>query len=70
MLGSTSLEVYSSILFITEKNTKFELYTDLVDELPFSELKGELEEIPEIPNISPKYLQDKIIGPRINEAKN
>ena len=32
MVGLTSLEVYNSVFNIREKNKKFELFTDLVDE--------------------------------------
>ena len=46
MVGITSLKVYKSFFFnITEENTSFELYTDLFDELSFTEIKDELEEI-------------------------
>ena len=67
MIGLTSLEVYYSIFSITEENNKFELYTDIFDDeiFSFTELEGELEEILDISNFSPKHLQDKIIGPRI-----
>ena len=45
MIGLTSLDVYNSIFNITEKNKKFELLTDIFDELSFTKLKDELEAI-------------------------
>ena len=69
MVGlTTNLEIHNSTFNITEENNKFELYTDLVDEFSFTELKDELEEILDISNITPQHLQDKIIGPRIIKA--
>ena len=64
MIGLRSLEVINSILNITEENNIFEGYTDTFDELSFTELKVELEEIPDISKITPEHLQDKIRGPR------
>ena len=55
MIGLTSLEVYNSIFNITENN-EFELYTDLFDELSFTELKHELEEILGLSDYSPEHL--------------
>ena len=52
MMTSTSLEVYNSIVNITEENNEFDLYTDLVDEFSFTELKDELEEILDSSNFS------------------
>ena len=46
-------------------NNKFELYTDNFDELSFTELRDELEEILDFSNITSEHLQDGIIGPRI-----
>ena len=68
MIGLTGLEVYNSILNITKENNKFELYTDTFDEFSFEELKDELEEILNIPNITNNHLEDEIIGPRIIKA--
>ena len=62
MIGLTSLEVYVSIFNVTEKNNKFELYTDFFAEFSFTELKEELDEILEIVDITPKHLQDERIG--------
>ena len=45
------------------KNRKFVLYTNLVDEFSFTELKDELREILGISNASHEHLQDKILGP-------
>ena len=65
MIGLTSLEVYSSIFIITEKNNKFELYRDTSNKFGFLEIKDELEEIFNISHISQEHLQDDVIGPRI-----
>ena len=68
MLGLTSLEVYNSTFNITEKNNKFELYTDTFEESSFEELKDEIEQILNISDITPYHLQHEKIGPRIIEA--
>ena len=52
MLGLTDLEVYNSIFKITKEINNFELYKDTFDEFSFEELKEELEEILNIPNIT------------------
>ena len=65
MIGLTSLEVYNSIFNITEENSKFEIYRDNSTKFGFLELKDELEEILNIPHITPENLQDDEIGPRI-----
>ena len=65
MIGLTSLEVYNSIFILTEHNNKFELHTDTFDEFSFLELKDELEEMLNIPNITDEQLQVETIGPRI-----
>ena len=44
-LGLIILELYNSVCNITEQNNKFQLHTDIFDELSFEELKDELEEI-------------------------
>ena len=67
MVGLISLEVYNSIFNIT-KNNEFELYTDNFGEFFFSELKGGLDEILNISDITPYHLQHEILGPRIIEA--
>ena len=77
MIGLTDLEVYNSIFNITENN-KFEIYRDMSEKFGSIELKDELEEILDIPHITNKQLDDKILGPRIidefiklsNEKKN
>ena len=65
MLGLTDFEVYKSIFNITKENNKFELYTDTFNEFSFEELKDEVEEIPNIPNITDGHLEDETMGPRI-----
>ena len=68
MIRLTSLEVFKSVFIITEKNNKFELYTNTFDEYFFEELKDEPEEIFSISDITPYHLQHEKIGPRITEA--
>ena len=78
MIGLTDLEVYNSIFNITEENNKLEIYRDMSEKFGFIELKDELEEILNIPHITNKHLDDKILGPRnidefiklSNEKKN
>ena len=65
ILGLTILEIYNSIFIINTTYNKLELYTLIFDELSFTELKDELEEILEFLNIISEHLQDEIIGPRI-----
>ena len=67
MIGLTSLEVCNSIFNITERNKKFEIYRDTSTKLGFLELKDELEEILNIPHITPEHLQDDERGPRTIE---
>ena len=68
MLGLIDLEVYNSIFNITEENNKFELYTDTFDEFSFEELKDEVGEILDIPEITDGHLEDDILAPRIAET--
>ena len=68
MLGLIDLEVYNSIFNITKENNKFKLYTDTFDEFSFTELKDEIEEILNIPEITDDYLEDEILAPRIAET--
>ena len=60
-----SLEVYNSNFNISEENNKFELYTDTFDKFLFTEIKDEIEETPNISDITPYHLQHETIGPRI-----
>ena len=68
MLGLIDLEVYHSIFNITKENNKFELYTDTFDEFSIPELKDEVEEILNIPNITEDHLEDETLAPRIAET--
>ena len=68
MLGLTDLEVYNSILKITEENIKFDLFTDAFDEFSFEELKDEVEEILNVQNPTYNYLEVETMGPRIIKA--
>ena len=60
MIGLTSLEVYNSLHKITKSNNKLEVYTDTFDEFSFTELKVELEEIPNISDITAYHSQHEI----------
>ena len=66
-LGLIDPEVYNSFLNITKEINKSELYTDTFDEFSFEELKDELEEIPNIKNITDSHLEDETLAPRIAE---
>ena len=68
MLGLIDLEVYNSIFNITKENNKFELYTDTFDEFSFEELKDEVEELLNIPEITDDHLEDETLAPRIAET--
>ena len=68
MLGLIDLEVDNSIFNITKENNKFELYTDNFDEFSFEELKDEVGEILNIPEITDDHLEDEILAPRIAET--
>ena len=64
MLQLISLEVYNAIFNLREENKYFELYTDTFDELSFTELKDEVEEILSKSDITPYHLQHEKKGPR------
>ena len=68
MIGLVDLEVYNSIFIITEENNKFDLYTDTFDEFSFEELKDEVGEILNIPEITDDHLEGDILAPRIAET--
>ena len=68
MLGLIDLDVYNSIFNITNENIKIELYTDTFDEFSFEELKDDVEEILNIPEITDDHLEDDILAPRIAET--
>ena len=68
MLGLIDLEVYNSIFNITKENIKFDLYTDTFDDFSFEELKDEVEEILNIPNITDNLLEDETLTPRVAET--
>ena len=68
MIGLVDLKVYNSIFNITKENNKFELYTDTFDEFSFLELKDEVEEILNIPEITNDHLEDETLAPRIAET--
>ena len=61
MLGLIDLEVYNSIFDITKENNKFELFTDTFDEFSFEQLKDEVEEILNIPEITDSHLEDETL---------
>ena len=65
MLGLIDLEVYNSLFNITKENNKFELFTDTFDEFSFAEIKDEVEENLNIPNITDAHLEDDTLGPQI-----
>ena len=69
VIGLTVLEVYNSILIITEENNKFELYKflDLKSGVSYLKVRGEIERDLDIPDISATDLKDGIIAPLNNK---
>ena len=65
MIGLVDLEVYNSIINITEENNKFEIYRDTPTKFQFLDLKDELEEILGIPHITREHLLDDETASRI-----
>ena len=65
MLGLVNLEVYNSIFNITEEKKYFEIYRDTPTKFQFLDLKDELEEILNIPNITREHLLDDETASRI-----
>ena len=68
MIGLKDLEAYNSIFNINKRNNKFELYADTFDEFSFEEMKDEVEEILNIPNITDDLLEDRTLGLRLIQA--
>ena len=70
MIGLVDLEVYNSILNITEENNKFQLYK-LPDEksgvISYTKVRYEIERDLDISDITAADLQDDIIAPIIIE---
>ena len=70
VIGLTDLEVYNSILNITEKNNKFDLYK-FPDEkagcISYIKVRDEIEKDLDISDITAEDLQDDIIAPIIIE---
>ena len=70
MVGLTSLEVNNSVFNITEENNKIELYTFPVSKIggvTYEKVKGEIEKVLDISDITATDLQDEIIGPIVIE---
>ena len=57
MLGLTSLEFYISIFNINTTNHKFKICTATFEVFSSEKLKHELEEILDVPDITPYHLQ-------------
>ena len=68
MIGLTSLEVYNSLLNLTEKIKKFGFCTEVFDEFSFAELKDKLEQILSIPDNTQSQKDHEIRGQRIIHA--
>ena len=68
MIGLTDLEVYNSILNITEQNNKFELYKypdEKIGGLTYTKVRDNIERDLDISDITDEDLQDDIIAPII-----
>ena len=68
MLGLIDLEVYNSVFNITKENNKFELYADTFDEFSFEELKDDVEEVLNVPEITDSHLEDETLFPLITDT--
>ena len=64
-IGLSSLEVYFSLFNIKEETIKIELYSYSFDESSFTELKDEVAEIFGFSEVTPKLLQQDVVGSRI-----
>ena len=67
VIGSISLRNYNSIFNITEENKNFELYTDTLWQIFFTQLNDEIEEIPNNSDITLYHLQNEVIGHRFSQ---
>ena len=70
MIGLVDLEVYNSILNITEENNKFELYKfpdEKAGGVTYEKVRDEIERDLDIDDITAADLQDDMIGPIIFE---
>ena len=70
VIGLTDLEVYNSILNITEKNNKFDLYKfsdEKAGGISYIKVRDEIEKDLDISDITAEDLQDDIIAPIIIE---
>ena len=65
MIGLAYLVVYNSFFNVTKEIYKFEFYADAFDESSFEELKDELEEFLNLPNITDDHLENETLGSRI-----
>ena len=68
MIGLTYLQVYNSIINLTEENNKLQLYKILdekADGVIFEKVRDEIEKNLDISNITATDLQDDLIGPII-----
>ena len=66
MLGLVGLEVYNSILYITEENNNFELYKfpdERTGGVSYEKVRDEIEKDLDISDITATDLQDEIVGP-------
>ena len=61
-IGLTSLQVYKSILTITEENNKFNLDTDPSHEISFVKMKDKLTEVLGFSLISNEGIQHDLLG--------
>ena len=70
MIAVTYLEVRNSIFNTTEENNKFELYKfpdDKIGGISYIKVRGEIEKVLDIEDITAADLQDEIIAPSIIE---
>ena len=68
VIGLVNIEVYKSIFNINTTNNNSIIIQISFEDFSFEELKDELDEIPNISDITPYRLRHEKIGPRIIEA--
>ena len=70
MIGLTSLEVYNSIINITQENNNFELYKfpdEKAGGVSYEKIREEIEKDFDISDITASDLQDELVAPVILE---
>ena len=64
MIASTGLEVYNAVFKTSDKNNKFEVFTNNFDQFSYAPLKNGVAGILGFSDISSEDLQHEIRGPK------